>query len=90
MTFIGGKVAPKLPVTFESRARTVTDGKPGGYTYLRGWVEPEVATLELRFQDSVVARMPLHEGLFIYVVPAEHWVLGKRPSYLVARAGPAA
>jgi hypothetical protein len=88
VTFIGrGKIAPLRPVTFELPRRTVTDGKPGGYLYARGWVGAKVASLELRFQDSTVVTIPLHDRLFVYVVPPARWVRGKRPSYVVARDG---
>jgi Sigma-70 region 2 len=44
-----------------------------------------VALRRRRFQDSTVQRLTLRDRLFLYVVPREHWTLGARPSYLVAR-----
>ena len=44
-----------------------------------------VASLELRFQDSTVELLDLHQGFFVWVVPASHWALGSRPSYLIGR-----
>jgi hypothetical protein len=30
-------------------------------------------------------KIPLHDRLFVYIVPPARWVRGKRPSYVVAR-----
>jgi hypothetical protein len=69
------------PVQFAQHAF----GGPGGYAYVRGWVGPQIASLEIRFQDSSVQRIPLHERFFAWVVPSDHWRLGTRPSYAIAR-----
>jgi hypothetical protein len=44
-----------------------------------------VASLELRFQDSTVESIALHDRLFIYIAPASRWPLGKRPSHVIGR-----
>jgi hypothetical protein len=79
-----GTQIPAKPVFFEQREFTKF-GKPGGYVYARGWVGPRVASLELRFQDSVVQKIALHERFFVYVVPPDRWAVGKRPSYVIGR-----
>jgi hypothetical protein len=75
---------PVRPVEWGVGRRT-RDGKPDGYVYFRGWAGPAIASVELRFQDSTVQRLTLRDRLFLYVIPREHWALGARPSYLVAR-----
>jgi hypothetical protein len=67
-----------------SVARRVWPGKPG-YVYLDGWAAAPIASLELRFQDSTVQPLPLHDRFFLFVVPSDHWLFGHRPSYLVGR-----
>jgi hypothetical protein len=79
-----GSKIPGQAVFFELHQFTKF-GRPEGYVYARGWVGPKVASLEIRFQDSVVQRIALHERFFVYVVPADRWALGKRPSYVIAR-----
>jgi hypothetical protein len=79
-----GQTTTPPPVYFELH-QLVRGATPGGYVYARGWVGPHVASLEIRFQDSTVAPIPLHDRLFIYVVPEAHWALGTRPSYVIAR-----
>jgi hypothetical protein len=79
-----GQTSKPQPVAFELHQFTKF-GKPGGYVYARGRVGPRIARLELRFQDSSVQRIPLHERFFIYVVPSDHWALGTRPSYVIGR-----
>jgi hypothetical protein len=44
-----------------------------------------VASVEIRYQDSTVQRLPLTRRFFLYVVPKNHWPIGKRPSYLIGR-----
>lgn len=60
-------------------------GRRGGYIYASGWAGAPVTSVEIRFQDSTVQRLPLHRGYFIYVVPESRWEIGKRPSYVVGR-----
>ncbi len=79
-----GQTTAPPPVYFELH-QLVRGATPGGYVYARGWVGPPVASLEIRFQDSTVAPIPLYDRLFIYVVPSSHWALGKRPSYVIGR-----
>ena len=64
--------------------RRVWPGQPG-YVYAYGWAAPPTTRIELRFQDSTVQPLPLHDELFLYVVPADRFRLGHRPSYLVGR-----
>ena len=61
-------------------------GPPGGYVYAYGWAGPAVASVEIRYQDSTVQRLPLERRFFLYVVPTSHWAPGARPSYVVGRA----
>jgi hypothetical protein len=75
---------PGSHVEFERRQFT-GDDKPTGYVYFRGWISSPVASIELRFQDSTVQQLELHQGLFAYVVPEARWPLGARPSYLIGR-----
>jgi hypothetical protein len=63
--------------------RSTRFGQQAGYVYAFGWAGPPVATVEIRYQDSSVQRIPLHRRLFIYVVPRSHFAPGRRPSYLV-------
>jgi hypothetical protein len=67
-----------------SAGRRVWPGKPG-YVYLHGWAAPPVVSLELRYQDSVVQPLPLHDRLFLLVVPRDHYLFGHRPSYVIGR-----
>ena len=60
-------------------------GQQAGYVYAFGWAGSSVSTVEIRYQDSSVQRIPLHHRLFIYVVPRSHFAPGQRPSYLVGR-----
>jgi hypothetical protein len=57
-----------------------------GYAYATGWVGPRVARLTVRFQDGSAADVVLHDGFYVYVVPAANWRAGHRPSILEARA----
>jgi hypothetical protein len=79
-----GQTTKPPPVFFELHQFTKL-GKPGGYVYARGWVGPRIARLEIRMQDSTVEQIPLHDRLFLYVVPQADWPLGKRPSYVIGR-----
>ncbi|MDX6628497.1 MAG: hypothetical protein QOH00_743 [Gaiellales bacterium] len=60
-------------------------GQPSGYVYAYGWAGPSVSSVEIRYQDSTVQRLPLTRRFFLYVVPKNRWSVGKRPSYLIGR-----
>jgi hypothetical protein len=76
--------AVREPVFADFR-RFTNRGLAGGYVYVSGWAGAPVKSLELRFQDSTVRRLPLERRYFAYVVPPSRWVPGKRPSYLIGR-----
>jgi hypothetical protein len=78
-----GQTGPGLLVSFSTGQR-VWPGKPG-YVYVHGWAAPPVVSLELRYQDSIVQPLPLHDRLFLFVVPRDHYLYGHRPSYVIGR-----
>jgi hypothetical protein len=52
---------------------------------LWGNVGGDVASLELRFQDGSVTRLPLKDRVFFYVLPRRRSLVGRRPTRLIAR-----
>src|SRR5262249_21811660 len=75
----------RVPVSWQVGLRN--DPKKGaayGWAYAYGWVAPNVASLELRFQDGGQLEIPLPDGDFLYVVPKAKWPDGHRPSILLA------
>jgi hypothetical protein len=77
---------PTSQAVYVAWGRFTQFGRSSGYAYAYGWAGPSVASVEIRYQDSTVQRLPFVRRFFLYVVPRRHWVLGERPSYLVARA----
>jgi hypothetical protein len=68
-----GLTDPKRPVGY-------------GYSYAFGFAAAGIARLELRFQDGDRTTIPLVLHDFLYVVPADRWPAGHRPSILTAYA----
>ena len=56
-----------------------------GYAYAFGWVAPQIARLQLRFQDGSSTDITLHDRYYLYVVPPANWPAGHRPSILERR-----
>lgn len=52
---------------------------------LWGHAGADVASLEVRFQDGTMTRLPLTDGVFLHVFPKQRWSAGHRPAWLVAR-----
>jgi hypothetical protein len=72
------------PLVSVGVGKRVWPGHPG-WVYLDGWAVPPVASVELRYQDSQVVQIPLHDRYFVLVIPSRHWLPGHRPSYVVGR-----
>lgn len=51
---------------------------------LWGQVGADVANLNLHFQDGRVTGLPLTDGFFFYLVPRRRWLVGHRPTRLIA------
>jgi hypothetical protein len=60
-------------------------GAPGGILLLVGPVGGEVETLELLYEDSRTARVPLSDGWALYEVDRSDYRKGRRPELLVGR-----
>jgi len=50
-----------------------------------GFARPDVASLELRFEDGSATGIDLLGHYFIYELPRRYWATGHRPTVLVAR-----
>jgi hypothetical protein len=57
----------------------------GSMIYLEGSVGPEVAELELDYQDGNSAVLPIVERFVLSDIDASHFQAGKRPYRLIAR-----
>lgn len=57
----------------------------GSLVYFSGSVGPEVAKLELHYEDGSMRELPLVERFVLYDVPRERFAKGKRPTLLLAR-----
>jgi hypothetical protein len=53
-------------------------------TLLWGHVGRDVRSLEVHFQDGTVTRLALTDGVFLHVFAKQRWLVGRRPSLLVA------
>jgi hypothetical protein len=60
-------------------------GPPDGILLLVGPVGAEVATLELLYEDSRTATVPLNDGWALYEVDRSDYRKGRRPELLVGR-----
>jgi len=60
-------------------------GAPAGILLLVGPVGPDIAKLELRYQNGRVANIPLNEGWALYEVEPADYVEGRRPEALIGR-----
>lgn len=54
---------------------------------LSGFVGPQVASLQLRFEDGKRVDVALKRGYFLYEIPRGNWTAGHRPTVLLARTG---
>jgi hypothetical protein len=54
-------------------------------TLLWGHAGRDVTSLSVHFQDGTATKLSLTDGVFFRVFPKERWVVGHRPTWLVAR-----
>src|SRR5262249_36924285 len=62
-------------------------GAAFGHAYATGWVAPDIARLQVRFQDGTAGDVVLRDRYFLYDVLPAHWPAGHRPSGRAAFAG---